>query len=723
LKSLSPKISFTGLSNPYWFDINAIQFLRGSLSPFFLATTILLSVKTDATVVKFYNILQVFFLNLEIPKTITMRIFKFLLVFMGIILSLNLPAQVNIFLKDKPVPGERISIRYNPQTSKLFGVDDIQATAFLLEGKLPLAREIILKKDGNVYTGEFLTNDSTQAVIVRFAKDELIDDNNEKGFATLLYNKQGQPVKGAQLALSNGFNRYSWLTGVKREEESVVLLEKEFQQYPGSKILYRTEYWNYLRSSKNEANQKLLLADLQKTTQDTGTSEEDLTKAKQFYARFLKDTIQQKKLDALIKKRFPNGSWKITSRFDEFYETSDLGRKEEIYKELRPLIALASKDEKISFDYLAARIARAYSEKEDHETALRYAAEIKDKFALASLYNSIARKLAGEGLDGSPSNIELGKELSSKSLAIAKESMSDMSSKPSYYTESDYKKNIESRYHYFAETYAIFLYHGNELAPALDLMEKTTSFNQGKNISNNEAYAVMLEKLKGPGEAGKHLEQYITDGKYNSKMVDQLKRIYLEGHSDAEWTAYFSALEKAGTEKMKLALVKKMINMPAPSFALKDLNGNTLSLNSLKGKVVVVDFWAMWCGPCIASFPGMQKAVDKYKNDPNVAFVFIDTWEAVDKEKVTSFLEKNKYSFNVLFDETRKDGTDEYIVVGDYKVEGIPTKFVVDRNSNIRFKSVGYNGSPDELLNELSLMIELADEGGGSSGDFPKKAF
>jgi len=223
----------------------------------------------------------------------------------------------------------------------------------------------------------------------------------------------------------------------------------------------------------------------------------------------------------------------------------------------------------------------------------------------------------------------------------------------------------------------------------------------------NERYCIYFEKLKGPAETEKLLAGFIADGNATSKMKDHHKELFIAGNTvESAYGKYLVQLEKAANEKLREEVKGKMIMQDAPAFELVSLDGVKTSLESLKGKVVVVDFWATWCGPCKASFPGMQKALNLYKGADDVAFVFIDTWErGGEKEKNASeFIAANNYTFNVLMDNENK-------TVTDFGVSGIPTKFVVDKNGKIRFKAVGFNGNDDELVTELGMMIEMA---GGS---------
>ncbi|MDD2425907.1 MAG: TlpA disulfide reductase family protein [Bacteroidales bacterium] len=124
----------------------------------------------------------------------------------------------------------------------------------------------------------------------------------------------------------------------------------------------------------------------------------------------------------------------------------------------------------------------------------------------------------------------------------------------------------------------------------------------------------------------------------------------------------------------------------------------------------MLDFWATWCGPCKASFPAMQKAVNKYKNDPDVKFLFLHTWEKGEgdpAQNAKKYIVDNNYTFTVLMD-LRDPQTKASAVASAYKVDGIPAKFIIDTRGNIRFSTSGFSMDADKAVEELSNMIEFA---------------
>ncbi|MBA2330777.1 MAG: TlpA family protein disulfide reductase, partial [Flavisolibacter sp.] len=465
--------------------------------------------------------------------------------------------------------------------------------------------------------------------------------------------------------------------------------------------------------SKEEKDLELLKQELTKQEAKKDITESDLGTVRRIYANTIKDKEKADAIQNLIKEKFPYGKWKRDEALTALGKEKDLKQKEKLFEELNSTYPSFKKDEPSYYYFLIGQFVNQMADSGDYAGMKKYADMVSNLSSRASSYNTVAWKLAGQGINKAPIDIKLGKEFSQQSMNLIQEEKKSLKNKTSYLTDKQYVKNLDNSYHSYLDTYAVLLFHEGKHDEAYALQQKAMEHYNRKNINLNAIYTVMTEKVKGHKAAQAELESFIEAGHNNAEMKEQLKSIYLaSNNTEQQWLSYVSELELRAFNKLKTEVAKKLINMPAPQFALKNLNGEKVSLESLKGKVVVVDFWATWCGPCISSFPGMQKAVDKFKDNPDVVFLFIDTWESGDdrEKKVTDFIAKNNYSFNVLYDENREKEGNDFVVVQDFKVDGIPTKFVIDRNNIIRFKSVGYDGNNEALVNELAAMIDLAGE-------------
>lgn len=113
----------------------------------------------------------------------------------------------------------------------------------------------------------------------------------------------------------------------------------------------------------------------------------------------------------------------------------------------------------------------------------------------------------------------------------------------------------------------------------------------------------------------------------------------------------------------------------APDFTLTTLDGDTVSLSDLRGKVVLVNFWASWCPPCVAELPTIHQFYQSHQAD---GFVVLAVNAQENRGTVSGFINQHGYTFPVLLDP-------DSVAADEYGIRALPTSFIVDKNGEIQY--------------------------------------
>jgi len=148
--------------------------------------------------------------------------------------------------------------------------------------------------------------------------------------------------------------------------------------------------------------------------------------------------------------------------------------------------------------------------------------------------------------------------------------------------------------------------------------------------------------------------------------------------------------------RMKINPIKG--NKKAPDFFLKDLSGKEVEIKQFKGKVVFLNFWATWCGPCKEEMPSLEFLHRQFKEKNFVLLTISVDYEGI--KPVQEFMSKKQYTFPVLLDPQGE-------TLDLLEVKGIPTTFLIDKKGKMVGKAIGpRDWKSSEVISLLNLLIE-----------------
>lgn len=594
-----------------------------------------------------------------------------------------------------PEAGKKLTLTYKTDSTPLNGKGSLKARVYYIDNKNFPVDEITLKQNGKLWQGQVTINDSAKAFVVKILRGTIIDNNRGKGYVYVIYKDQ-KPITGAYAAKAYVYQIGKQLDVTPDMTAATAAYQKETELPLNGKS---PKIPNYAFMARSPDPAKRVLVDKVIDSLEKSGTENNIQLAITLLGAERKAKAADS-LTAIGKAKYPNGNLARYALSNDFFATTSLAKRDSIYQ----LYSKDSRANKSVTQYMAVFVALGYLKAENLEKYHQYRKEAGNTTDLNGSINAIAYDWAVAG-----KHLPEAEALSKETVDSVKARINHPVSK-NFLTADEMKARNKESLDYYTDTYTYILYkEGKNFAEASKL-EAPVWERSPLDADITEHYALLLIAAGDYTKATTILEATAKGGKITTGLNDALKKCYIhKNHGEKGFDTYIAKLSEASNQKTKEALAKEMIDIPAPAFTLKDLDGNPVSLASLKGKIVIVDFWATWCGPCKASMPGMQIAVNKYKNDPNVKFLFIDVWENGDDylPKVKKFMGDNKYTFDVLVDEKDQSGQ-QAKVISQFKVDGIPTKFIIDGSGHIRFKHVGYDGSDDAVVSIVSSMIDMA---------------
>lgn len=591
-----------------------------------------------------------------------------------------------------PRQGAEVTVEYTPGEADkgLIARGSLHAViyTFTSDAESPVAVEIPLSKSGARWTGSFKLANGVVYGTVKVGSGSAYDTNKDLFWEFLCSSERGGPVEGAHLRA--GMARYGQLPKQCRMSEdfnsAMEEIDAEVRAYP-SNLVARINSIMLMKNlgSIEEAEAVAKAREITTSIRQVQSPLEAIAIAQAYEMQGRGEDAQKIMMDA--GSRFPR------SIVEEQIALSKLG-------------AAQSADQfmQLASDHLKAW-PQSYARQNLVNAVIDAAMKQRTMQQLARFFeqtpglHAMAYHQAVNYVGAVDSLQPNALALVSKGLAAA----ADGSIKPPSYGTSEW--NEEQR---VAKSELRFV-EGAIYRAQKQTDRAIASLEESCTIGGTQTEKGCYEMLIGlyrdqqmMKKARSLAERAISQGATTQGIMDAYRMILAQDGLDSSAIAdKETALRQEGRSFLAERVVREMLNQPLIDGTFTTLDGAPMKISDWKGKVVIIDYWATWCGPCRQSFPSLQKLYERYSKNPNVMFAVVNVWERSDDraKTVRDFLKTNPTLTFPMF----IDPKDE--VVRTYGVTGIPTKFYLGKDGRVQFKEVGF--TPEEqFLEDATTRIE-----------------
>jgi len=235
-----------------------------------------------------------------------------------------------------------------------------------------------------------------------------------------------------------------------------------------------------------------------------------------------------------------------------------------------------------------------------------------------------------------------------------------------------------------------------DFAGAAAKLEESHRLSQGTDFINLSHLGDLYVTQKQPDKAREYYLDALTiagaDPKIRQRIIRELPNVRGSAGAGKPFVNWVTEEETHRREARRAALLKSLVNRPLPALKLTTVDGKPYEPKDLQGKVVLLNFFASWCGLCKAELPNLKTAYTRYQNNPNVKFLLVSIDE--DSKRLDRYLANMKFPFPVV----RANPTEAEKTMG---FDNVPDTLYVDKGGVVRYQVNGfdlYGDSPDRVV-------------------------